>query len=268
MHRIFRLSLFIFLTGLLSSCFLRVPPPPPEMVAIPAGKFLRGSDKVDVNQQASELGTTKPWYLDEHPQHKHFLPLFYIDRHEVTNAQYKAFIDATRAKPPVYFFGRSIPPGRQNHPVTDVSWYEADHFCRWSGKRLPTEAEWEKAARGTDGREFPWGETYDKTKLNAGDSGRGDILPVGSLKEGAGPYGVMDLSGNVWEWVEDWYQPYPNSTYQSNLFGEKQKVFRGGGWGGIGHYSLPLFYRAAYRSSIPPEEAYADLGFRCAKSPK
>lgn len=268
MHRIFRLSFFIFLTGLLSGCFLRVPPPPPEMVAIPAGEFIRGSDKVDVNQQASELGTTKPWYLDEHPRHKQRLPLFYIDRNEVTNAQYKAFIDATRAKPPVYFIGRTIPPGRENHPVTDVSWYEADHFCRWNGKRLPTEAEWEKAARGTDGREFPWGEEYDKSKLNAGDSGRGDIIPVGSLKGGASPYGVMDMSGNVWEWVEDWYQPYPNSTYQSHLFGEKQKVFRGGGWGGVGHYSLPLFYRAAYRSSIPPDEAYADLGFRCAKSPK
>jgi formylglycine-generating enzyme required for sulfatase activity len=238
------------------------------MVAIPAGEFIRGSDKVDVNQQASELGSTKPWYLDEHPQHKMFLPLFYIDRHEVTNAQYKAFIDAAKAKPPVYFFGRTIPPGRENHPVTDVSWYEADHFCRWNGKRLPTEAEWEKAARGSDGREFPWGEGYDKKKLNAGDSGVGDIIKVGSLKEGASPYGVMDMSGNVWEWTDDWYQPYPNSKYQSDLFGEKQKVFRGGGWGGVGHYSLPLFYRAAYRSSVPPEDAYADLGFRCAKSPK
>src|SRR3569832_372863 len=193
-----RLSLFIsiLLSTLLSSCFLRVPPPPPEMAAVPAGEFIRGSDKVDVNQQGSELGTTKPWYLDEQQQQKLYLPVFYIDRYEVTNAQYKAFIDAVRARPPASFFGRGIPPGMENNPVTDVSWYEADHFCRWSGKRLPTEAEWEKAARGTDGREFPWGETYDKNKLNAGDSGRGGTIQVGSIKEGASPYGVMDMSGN------------------------------------------------------------------------
>lgn len=237
------------------------------MVAVPAGEFIRGSDKVDAEHQGNEFGSTKPWYLDEHPQQKMSLPLFYIDRYEVTNGQYKAFIDATRTRPPGYFYIRSVPPGRENHPVTDISWYEADHYCTWAGKRLPTEAEWEKAARGTDGREFPWGNTYDNKKLNAGDSGYGDIMPVGSFKAGASPYGAMDMSGNVWEWTADWYQPYPGSTYTSPNFGEKQKVFRGGGWGGQGHYSLPLFYRTSYRSSIPPEESYADLGFRCAKSP-
>ncbi len=253
----------------LSSCFLKIPPPvpPPDMVAVPGGKFVQGSDKVDTDQQSNELGTRKPWYLDEHPQRKVKLPLFYIDRYEVTNTDYKAFIDFTRARPPVYFLGRSIPPGRERYPVTDINWHAAERFCRWKGKRLPTEAEWEKAARGADGLEFPWGNTYDKLMLNAGDSGIGDIAPVGSFKEGASPYGALDMAGNVWEWTADWYQAYPKSTYESDLFGEKQKVFRGGGWGGIGHYALPLFYRGAYRSSIPPEEAYADLGFRCAKSP-
>ncbi len=270
LKRISKLLVFIFFVGaVLTSCFLKLPlsPPPPGMISVPAGKFLRGSDKVDVNQQSSELGTLKPWYLDEHPAHQHQLPLFYIDQYEITNVEYKIFIDATNSRPPVYFFGRSIPPGRQHHPVTDVNWFDASRFCEWKGKHLPTEAEWEKAARGDDGREFPWGNEYDKKKLNAGDSGIGDIAPVGSFQEGASPYGVMDMSGNVWEWTADWYQPYPKSTYQAELFGEKQKVFRGGGWGGVGHYALPLFYRTAYRSSIPPEEAYADLGFRCAKSP-
>ncbi len=261
--------LFVLFTALLTaSCFLKSPglPPPPGMVEISAGEFIRGSDKVDVNQQSSELGTLKPWYLDEHPAHRHHLPLFYIDKYEVTTGEYKLFIDATNSRPPVSFFGRGVPPGRERYPVTDINWYEASRYCEWKGKRLPTEAEWEKAARGTDGREFPWGEGYDKTKLNAGDSGIGDIAPVGSFQAGASPYGVMDMSGNVWEWTSDWYQPYPNSDYEVDEFGEKQKVFRGGGWGGIGHYALPLFYRAAYRSSIPPEEAYADLGFRCALS--
>ncbi len=237
------------------------------MVSVPEGEFTRGSDKVDEHQQGNELGTLKPWYLDEHPKHQHHLPLFYIDRYEVTNAEYKIFIDATRSRPPVYFFGRGIPPGRESYPVTDINWYEAERFCQWKGKHLPSEAEWEKAARGTDGQEFPWGNDYDKSKLNAGDSGIGDIAPVGSFKTGMSPYGAMDMSGNVWEWTRDWYQPYPNSTYKTDLFGEKQKVFRGGGWGGVGHYSLPLFYRAAYRSSLAPDDAYADLGFRCVKSP-
>lgn len=257
------LLLFIFAEG----CSLQSPPPPPEMVAVPAGEFISGSDKTDVDHMGSELGSAKPWYLDEHPQRKIRLPLFFIDRYEVTNAQYKAFIDATRARPPVYFYIRSIPPGRESYPVTDVNWYEADHYCRWAGKRLPTEAEWEKAARGPDGREFPWGNTFDPKKANVGDSGIGDVAPVGSFKEGASPYGAMDMAGNVWEWTDSWYQAYPGGTYQSPFFGEKQKVFRGGGWGGSGHYALPLFYRGAYRSSLPPEEGYADLGFRCAKSP-
>ncbi len=262
-------SLIVFIGIFLTSCFLKppLPPTPAGMIAIPAGKFLRGSNKIDENQQAKDLGTLKPWYLDEHPAHRHDLPLFYIDQFETTNKDYKRFIDATQSRPPVYFFGRAVPPGRERHPVTDINWHHADRYCRWQGKRLPTEAEWEKAARGTDGREFPWGADYDKAKLNAGDSGIGDIAPVGSFAAGASPYGVMDMSGNVWEWTADWYQAYPNATYEVDLYGEKQKVFRGGGWGGIGHYSLPLFYRAAYRSSLVPEEAYADLGFRCAKSP-
>ena len=97
------------------------------MVVVPAGEFIRGSDKIDVDHQGSELGSAKPWYLDEHPQHKLLLPLFFIDRYEVTNTQYKAFIDATRARPALYCYVRSVPPGREHYPVTDVSWYEADH---------------------------------------------------------------------------------------------------------------------------------------------
>ncbi len=253
---------------LLSSCFLKVPvePPPLGMVVVSAGKFIRGSDRVDEHQQGNELGTLKPWYLDEHPQHEFHLPLFYIDRFEVTNSEYKQFIDETQARPPVYFFGRGIPTGRDHFPVTDVNWYQAVRYCKWRGKYLPTEAQWEKAARGPEGREFPWGADYDNKKLNAGDSGFGDIVQVGSFPGGESPYGAFDLSGNVWEWTADWYQAYPGGDYKTDLFGEKQKVFRGGGWGGVGHYSLPLFYRAAYRSSLAPEESYADLGFRCAKT--
>ncbi len=259
-----------FLTSVgLSGCVLKGPaaPVPRGMVPVPAGKFIRGSNRVDEFQQAGELGSKKPWYKDEYPQHEISLPLFYIDRYEVTNAEYKAFIDATGWRPPPYFEDRNIPAGQERFPISQVNWYEAERYCRWKGKRLPSEAEWEKAARGTDGREFPWGNDFEKIKKNADHPHSEEIAPVGSFKEGMSPYGVMDMAGNVWEWTNDWYRSYPNGTFKSALFGEKQKVFRGGGGGRVGHYALPLFYRTAYRSSIAPEQAFADLGFRCAMSP-
>ena len=275
-----RRSLFsiplLFASILLSGCAMRASAPvaPRGMVPVPAGRFVRGSNKIDEFQQAGELGSKKPWYKDEYPQHEMSLPLFYIDEHEVTNAEYKVFIDATEWRAPDYFIDRAVPPGKEDYPVANVNWYEAERYCRFRGKRLPTEAEWEKAARGTDGREFPWGDDFDRIKQNADGSSRrgeeaasGDIAPVGSFKEGASPYGVMEMAGNVWEWTSDWYRPYANTTFQSELFGEKQKVFRGGGGGRVGHYVLPLFYRTAYRSSIAPENAFSDLGFRCATSP-
>ncbi len=242
--------------------------PPRGMVPVPAGRFIRGSNKIDAFQQAKELGSKKPWYKDEYPQHEINLPFFYIDQYEVTNAEYKVFIDATDWRPPPYFKNGSVPPGAENYPVSNINWYEADRYCQWAEKRLPTEAEWEKAARGPDGREFPWGDDFEKIKKNAAnDPNAGEIAPVGSFIESMSPYGVMDMAGNVWEWTSDWYRPYPNATFETELFGQKQKVFKGGGGGRVGHYVLPLFYRGAYRSSIAPEQAFSDLGFRCAKSP-
>ncbi len=267
--------IFVFFLVTLSSCSLmrssasassRLSSSPP-MVLIPEGPFIRGSNKIDKFQQAKELGSKKPWYKDEAPQHEISLPRFYIDQFEVTNAEYKLFIDADHWRAPSYFIKHMIPSGQENFPVSNINWYEADRYCHWKGKRPPTEAEWEKAARGTDGREFPWGDNFETIKKAANDKQSGDIVPVGSFEEGKSPYGVMDMAGNVWEWTSDWYQAYPNATFQTPLFGEKQKVFRGGGGGRVGHYILPLFYRTSYRSSVPPEIAFADLGFRCAVSP-
>lgn len=240
--------------------------PPGEMVFVPAGSFIRGSNKVDTEKKASEFGTMRPWYLDEHPEQRVFVPAFFIDAYEATNAEYKRFIEATNSRPPLLWEGREFPAGREGYPVTMVNWYEADRYCRWAGKRLPTEIEWEKAARGTDGREFPWGDEFDPKKANTGESGIGDLAPVGSFDQGVSPYGVYDMAGNVLEWTSDWYTPYPGATYTSDLFGEKFKVIRGGSWGGPGgHYALPLFFRSAYRSFSPPEERYNDLGLRCAR---
>jgi formylglycine-generating enzyme required for sulfatase activity len=258
----------LFIGLLIAAGCLKNQTPPQGMILIPAGEFLMGSDKVDTEGKGTEFGTIKPWYLDEHPQHKASLPNYFIDKFEVTNAAYKQFVDATSSRAPENWPSGGIPPGRDNYPVSYVNWHDAERFCKWAGKHLPTEAEWEKAARGTDGRDYPWGNEFDSTKANTGDSGIGDLTPVGKFEAGKSPYGVYDMSGNVWEWTADWYKPYPGSDYTSDAFGEKFKILRGSSWGGMGHYAIPYFYRTSYRFYINPDGAFPDAGFRCAKDLK
>ncbi len=246
--------------------FLRAIPPgdaPDEMVPIPGGAFMMGS-RGDEGRVGFEIG------VDEMPQHEVLIRSFSIDRFEVTNEQYRAFVEATGRPTPAdpkdpdyYAWMDGRPPvGQEDHPVCYVNWHEADAYCRWAGKRLPTEAEWERAARGDDGRTWPWGGRFDPERCNAAESGFGWSTPVGSFPEGAGPYGVMDLCGNVAEWTASWYAPYPGSTLKRGAFGEKMRVARGGAW----VLTAEPWSRATNRNlAQPPDLRHRSLGFRCAK---
>ena len=152
-------------------------------------------------------------------------------------------------------------------PAGGMSWMEAYAFCIWRGARLPSESEWEKAARGPNGLEFPWGNEWNPKIVGTGEDGRYEegIAPVGSYPLSKSPYGAQDMAGNAWEWVQDWYDAYPGSTYVIKEFGKKNKVIRGGS-GGVGHYGISYFYRTSTRQFAEPEMESDDVGLRCARA--
>jgi formylglycine-generating enzyme required for sulfatase activity len=182
------------------------------MVFVPAGPFIYGPEEIE--QKIS-------------------LPAFFMDMFEVTNEEY------AKARPHQY------PEHEPTHPVVNVSWNDARRYCEAVGKRLPTEQEWEKAARGTDGRRYPWGDTFDPAKANTGHRFSG-TTPVDKFPEGRSPYGTYDMAGNVWEWT---------SSDQ-----DAGKVIRGGLW-----FDTVIGVKATYRNSFPPSTQLEYLGFRCAK---
>ena len=231
---------------------------PPNMVYVPAGEFLMGSQRGDI-QGEHDIRL----FSDAQPEHKLNLSAFYIDKTEVTNAQYKKFCEAANYPVPPHWKNGTYPNGEDEVAVTRVNWWEANAFASWAGKRLPSEAEWEKAARGTDGRNFPWGKDFDANLVVTRQT---QPQKVGQKPNGASPYGALDMIGNVFEWVSSWYVAYPGSTQNLPEFGKQYKVVRGGGFDSLPGF--PAVYFAAYRSVARPQTRSEWVGFRCVKDAK
>jgi len=242
------------------------------MVYVPAGEFLMGSEG---DPDADD---------DEQPQHTVYLDAFWIDRTEVTNAQYRRCVESGTCRAPTTCnWGEPTysDPSKRDHPVVCVSWQGAEDYCAWAGKSLPTEAQWEKAARGTDGRIHPWGNEFDCHRANLDDEteiddyvvpgGEGcdgfpSTAPVGSFPDGASPYGALDMAGNVWEWVADWYDgSYYGRSPKRNPTGPDSGEFRalrGGSW------TYTRFgARCATRRGGYPVSRNELHGFRCCVAP-
>jgi formylglycine-generating enzyme required for sulfatase activity len=239
-----------------------------SMVSIPAGDFLMGTD----SERSDKYNR---------PQHTVFLPEYKIDKYPVTHAEFAKFVVSTQHRPPLDWADGSIPDGKTQYPVTMVTWYDAVDYCKWNDKRLPTEAEWEKAARGTDGRRWPWGNQMDANRLNTYYN-VGSSNVVTAYKTGVSPYGVFDMAGNVSEWTSSDFLPYTDSIAAADLFQPKKmqattaddrnmkvadlvpvegvyKVRRGGSW-----KSDPFSTSAYHRNFSMPYYASDFFGFRCA----
>lgn len=221
-----------------------------EMVFIPEGEFSMGA--MDDDRQA---------LANEKPKRTIYLDSFWIYKYEVTNAQYRSCIASGSCQ------GNSDQYPEDNYPVVSVNWHEADAYCVWAGGRLPSEAEWEKAARGEGMNYYPWGNTTPNCTLVNYSGCVGGPAPVGSFPNGASPYGVLDMAGNVWEWVVDWFDP----DYYSQLGNTNNplisgytglKGLRGGSWG-LGGNEL----RISFRGSFYPDDTYHNIGFRCITLP-
>lgn len=233
----------------------RIGDAPNEMIRIPGGEFIRG---------------TNERLPDEGPQHKVAVKSFYIDKYEVTNLQYSRFLTQSKRTPPQHFVAGKPPKGKVDHPVVYVSWYDAKAYCEWAGKRLPDDKEWEKSARGTDGRTYPWGNEFDLNKVNSPVRWttlnlEGDTTPVGAFDGGLSPYGLHDTSGNVWEWTSSRYEAYPGNARKSENYGGNYRVLKGGSWWDCSFYQCGISAPVYNRSFFHPKTKNNSFGFRCAK---
>jgi formylglycine-generating enzyme required for sulfatase activity len=274
------------------------------MVLIAGGEFHMGSSPTALSKLNDDCNRLAPGWVCkdrgewEQPAHRVVIDAFFLDRHEVTNALFERFVTATgyRTTAQRNAYGSAWKPNgagwewvrleganwqepngvggykpEKNHPVVQVSWHDAGAYCEWAGKRLPTEAEWERASRGSDDRRYPWGEEWDASRAN-GDMTVGAPTAVGSYPAGASPYGIRDMAGNVSEWVadefdRDYYQhsrernpdgPHPH--FWEYGYAGYTRVIRGGSW-----LNVPVYLRTTARFSLNPSVSLQVLGFRCAR---
>ncbi|MFW6161500.1 MAG: formylglycine-generating enzyme family protein [Planctomycetota bacterium] len=207
---------------------------PRGMVFVPAAEVALGSDQD----------------FDQNPRRTVRIPPFFLDIHPVTNAQYAEFVAATGHRAPKHWRGETPSSEQAKHPVVWLSWFDAQAYARWADKRLPTEDEWEYAARGTDGRPYPWGNDFSPERCNCRATGLGGTSPIASFPDGLSPFGCHDMVGNVWEWTDAWADP-----------DQQQRVLRGGSWG-----SGTLTVRACFRGADYPTYWSNGYGVRCARS--
>ncbi len=233
-------------------------PPVSGMVFVPAGYFTMGSNSDELQRMAD---------VDEWPQRNVWVDDYYIDIHEVTNAQYKVYLDSTKVEAPHRWLNGNYGIGEDGLPVVSITWDEAAAYARYVKKRLPTEAEWERAARGDNPRRFPWGDEFDIDHANNGNR----LMPIMSFPSGVSPYGCFDMAGNAAEWVDGWYEAYartesdvlpPGIPDRKEQFKENRHIYRGGSWNSFGK-----FLRCANRESTGLSRKWVYVGFRCAMDP-
>ena len=218
------------------------------MILIPAGPFILG---LAPNDEIPSFVSDQTSSKNAQPQQSMRLESFYIDAYEVSYAEFLRF------KPQAQY-----PEGRPNNPMQGLSWYEADAYCLSLGKRLPTEFEWEKAARGPDGNRYVWGNEFIRENANFGKT----VQPSMKQSPDVSAFGVYNLNGNVSEWTASWYQPYPDSNFKDPNYGKKYKVIRGGAINKREHGFMKEFALLPYRNFAPTMMRSWDTGFRCARS--
>lgn len=242
------------------------------MVYVPAGECVLGLDPAEAAVVARHLGFPDAetlWAWDCYPRHKAAIDGYFIDKHEVTVERWKKFVRATGHNSPSQETSRHFDdPKSQQLPAGEITWDEAKAYARWSGKQLPTDAQWEKAARGTDGRLYPWGNdppTGERGHFGPKDKRPELYVPVGGYPQGASPFGVLDMLGNQYEWTSDWLEPYPGNPQAEKMrdyAGKKTVSVRGGSW----YHGWVSFY-GAKRFGLKPDETYYHVGFRTVWTP-